>query len=137
MDRGSQRVDRLGTLLKVLGVIVLVGAAIYLYKATYAQYSSITHENTSATLVGLVILGTLLLVGGHFVRKRRGVSGSPSGHGPTAGGAPKHDAPIPAVPGPDAVLVDRLQQLDTLRQSGALSDEEFAAAKAKLLAGGG
>ena len=32
-------------------------------------------------------------------------------------------------------MADQLQQLATLRQQGALSDEEFTAAKAKLLGG--
>jgi hypothetical protein len=32
-------------------------------------------------------------------------------------------------------MVDQLQQIATLHQQGALSDEEFTAAKAKLLGG--
>jgi hypothetical protein len=32
-------------------------------------------------------------------------------------------------------MMDQLSQLATLHQQGALTDEEFAAAKAKLLAG--
>ncbi|WP_305093624.1 SHOCT domain-containing protein [Prescottella sp. R16] len=40
--------------------------------------------------------------------------------------------PAPAPAGDD--LVGKLQQLQQLRDSGALSDDEFAAAKAKLLA---
>ncbi len=39
----------------------------------------------------------------------------------------------PAAPGPSAA--DQLGQLSTLHQQGALSDEEFAAAKAKILGG--
>lgn len=41
-------------------------------------------------------------------------------------------APEPAA-GPS--MVDQLNQLTTLHQQGALTDEEFAAAKAKLLGG--
>lgn len=41
-------------------------------------------------------------------------------------------APAPG-PGPQDDLVGRLQQLGQLRQDGLLSDEEFAAATAKLL----
>jgi len=47
-------------------------------------------------------------------------------------------APAPAAPAPapaaDNDLVGRLKQLSDLKQSGALSEEEFDAAKAKLLA---
>jgi hypothetical protein len=42
-------------------------------------------------------------------------------------------APAPAPAGDD--LTAKLQQLATLHTQGVLSDEEFAAAKAKLLAG--
>jgi hypothetical protein len=41
-------------------------------------------------------------------------------------------APAPA-PDPDAALADRLAKLAELHASGALTDAEFAAAKAKLL----
>jgi Short C-terminal domain len=47
-------------------------------------------------------------------------------------------APPPAAPAPAAApagddMVDQLKQLADLKASGALSDEEFNAAKAKLL----
>ena len=42
--------------------------------------------------------------------------------------------PPPAAPAND--LTAQLQQLATLKEQGILSDEEFAAAKAKLLSGG-
>ena len=41
-------------------------------------------------------------------------------------------APAPAAGGPD--LMAQLQQLAKLKEAGALTDEEYAAAKAKLLA---
>lgn len=43
-------------------------------------------------------------------------------------------APAPAQAGSD--LTSRLQQLSQLHDAGVLNDEEFAQAKAKLLAGG-
>jgi len=44
-------------------------------------------------------------------------------------------APVPPQgAGPDSSMMDQLSQLATLHQQGALTDEEFAAAKAKLLA---
>lgn len=47
--------------------------------------------------------------------------------------APPPPEPAPVAPAPD--LTAQLQQLAQLHASGALSDEEFAAAKQKLLAG--
>ena len=39
----------------------------------------------------------------------------------------------PQAAGGEASMMDQLSQLTTLHQQGALTDEEFAAAKAKLL----
>jgi hypothetical protein len=47
---------------------------------------------------------------------------------------PQYAAPAPQAPAQDD-LTAKLQQLATLHTQGVLSDEEFAAAKAKLLAG--
>jgi hypothetical protein len=46
--------------------------------------------------------------------------------------APAPPAPAPA-PAPTSPMIDQLNQLAGLHQQGVLSDEEFAAAKAKLL----
>lgn len=43
----------------------------------------------------------------------------------------QYDAPVEQAPAPD--LTAQLQQLAQLHESGVLSDEEFAAAKQKLL----
>jgi outer membrane murein-binding lipoprotein Lpp len=49
---------------------------------------------------------------------------------------PPQQAPPPqAAPSAAPSMVDQLQQIATLHQQGALSDEEFTAAKAKLLGG--
>ena len=51
--------------------------------------------------------------------------------------APPPAAPPPPAPAPQAAATDlttQLQQLGELHTAGVLSDEEFAAAKAKLLA---
>jgi len=40
----------------------------------------------------------------------------------------------PANAGPDAADLDQIEKLANLHESGALTDEEFASAKAKLLA---
>jgi hypothetical protein len=41
-------------------------------------------------------------------------------------------APAPTTAAPSSDLVEQLQQLSQLREQGVLSDDEFAAAKAKL-----
>ena len=45
-------------------------------------------------------------------------------------------APPPPAAAPANDLTSQLQQLATLEEQGILSDDEFAAAKAKLLSGG-
>jgi hypothetical protein len=45
--------------------------------------------------------------------------------------APAYPPPAPPAPGPS--MADQLQQLAGLRDSGVLTDDEFAAAKAKLI----
>jgi hypothetical protein len=51
----------------------------------------------------------------------------------TAPGAPQAPAPAPAPAAPPVDLADQLRKLATLRDEGILSEEEFAAQKAKLL----
>jgi len=47
---------------------------------------------------------------------------------------PQYQQPPPqAAPAQGSSMLDQLNQLNELRQQGALTDEEFAAAKAKLL----
>jgi outer membrane murein-binding lipoprotein Lpp len=47
---------------------------------------------------------------------------------------PQQQAPPPdAAPGAGPSMADQLQQIASLHQQGVLSDDEFAAAKAKLL----
>ena len=48
--------------------------------------------------------------------------------------AAQQQAPPPPAPAGGEDLVSRLQELASLKQAGVLTDEEFAAAKAKLLA---
>ncbi len=55
--------------------------------------------------------------------------------GVAAGQAAAAPAPAPAASG-GTIDMEQLKQLGELHDSGVLSDEEFAAAKAKVLAGG-
>lgn len=50
--------------------------------------------------------------------------------------APPQQAPPPAAPAGGSSVADQLQQIATLHQQGVLNDDEFAAAKAKILGGG-
>ena len=49
---------------------------------------------------------------------------------------PPQQAPPPAAPAGGPSVADQLQQIAALHQQGVLSDDEFAAAKAKILGGG-
>jgi outer membrane murein-binding lipoprotein Lpp len=50
---------------------------------------------------------------------------------------PQQQAPPPdAAPAAGPSMADQLQQIAALHQQGVLSDDEFAAAKAKILGGG-
>jgi len=48
----------------------------------------------------------------------------------------QQQAPPPAAPAGGPSVADQLQQIAGLHQQGVLSDDEFAAAKAKVLGGG-
>jgi hypothetical protein len=48
---------------------------------------------------------------------------------------PPQQAPPPAAPAGGSSVADQLQQIAALHQQGVLSDDEFAAAKAKILGG--
>jgi|SRR5215468_8389049 len=48
---------------------------------------------------------------------------------------PPQQAPPPAAPAGGPSVADQLQQIAALHQQGVLSDDEFAAAKAKILGG--
>jgi Short C-terminal domain len=48
---------------------------------------------------------------------------------------PPQQAPPPAAPAGGSSVADQLQQIAGLHQQGVLSDDEFAAAKAKILGG--
>jgi hypothetical protein len=49
---------------------------------------------------------------------------------------PPQQAPPPAAPAGGTSVADQLQQIAGLHQQGVLSDDEFTAAKAKILGGG-
>jgi Short C-terminal domain len=72
------------------------------------------------------VVGTAAVVGGHMANKQAAAQAQQAA--PEAAAAP---APEPAAAGPDPV--QQLTQLAALKDSGALTEAEFEAEKAKIL----
>lgn len=70
------------------------------------------------------VVGTAAVVGGHMANKRAAQAEQAAAEAPTA-------APEPAAAAPDPI--EQLTQLAALKDSGALTQEEFDAQKAKIL----
>ena len=69
-----------------------------------------------------------------LARRHRGIRNHPRRHNPDGLGAPTPgDAAVVAAPAQHAGISSELEALAALHQKGALTDGEFAAAKAKLL----
>jgi Short C-terminal domain len=60
----------------------------------------------------------------------------PDQYGQQQYAAPPQQAPPQAAPAAGPSVADQLQQIATLHQQGVLTDDEFGAAKAKILGGG-
>ena len=71
------------------------------------------------------VVGTAAVVGGHMANKQTAQAQQAAPEAPPAA------APEPAAAAPDPV--EQLTQLAALRDSGALTQEEFDAQKAKIL----
>jgi len=78
-----------------------------------------------------VVAGTATAVSNRVSRRQanRWAQQDAAGNGEPA---PGYGEPPPAAPAPDPI--EQLKQLGALREQGILTDEEFAAQKAKLLA---
>lgn len=72
-----------------------------------------------------VVAGTATAVSGRVARRQAAKYDQPEQ-------APQQAAPAPAAPEQDEQIT-KLQELAQLNKQGVLSDEEFAAAKAKVL----
>jgi len=72
------------------------------------------------------VVGTAAVVGGHMANKQAAAQQQ-------AQAAPVEAAPAPAPAAPAADPVAQLTQLAALRDSGALTEAEFEAQKAKIL----
>jgi Short C-terminal domain len=78
-------------------------------------------------------------IGGTFAAGRAmGRRSEEQGQGQQGQGQQAQSSPPPAQPdaGAESSMTDQLNQLTAMHEQGALSDEEFAAAKAKVLGGG-
>jgi putative oligomerization/nucleic acid binding protein len=82
------------------------------------------------------LLRAAVVGGGAYAAGRHMASKSASGEQQAGQAAAQPSSPAPQAAGASAgsPLLDQLNQLDALHQQGALTDSEFAAAKAKLLA---
>jgi membrane protease subunit (stomatin/prohibitin family) len=72
------------------------------------------------------VVGTAAVVGGHMANKQAAAAQEQQ-----AQAAPQEYAPAPAAPAADPVA--QLTQLAALKDSGALTEAEFEAEKAKIL----
>jgi Short C-terminal domain len=75
------------------------------------------------------VVGTAAVVGGHMANKQAQANQAQAAPEPQAAPAPP---PAPAAAAPDPI--EQLTKLAALRDSGALTDAEFEAEKAKVLA---
>jgi hypothetical protein len=76
------------------------------------------------------LMRAAVIGGGAYAAGRHMANKSASAQQEDDQGAP----PASPVPQPAPPMLDQLSQLDALHQHGALTDSEFTAAKAKLLA---
>lgn len=74
------------------------------------------------------VVGTAAVVGGHMANKQ---AQAQAAQAPEPAPEPQY-APTPAAPAPDPI--EQLTKLAALKDSGALTEAEFEAEKAKLLA---
>jgi len=74
------------------------------------------------------VVGTAAVVGGHMANKQAAAQAQQPAEEAPAAPAP---APAPAAAGPDPI--EQLTQLAALKDSGALTEAEFEAQKAKIL----
>jgi Short C-terminal domain len=79
-----------------------------------------------------VVAGTATAVSNRVSRRQAARWGAQEGYGQQAYAEPAYTEP-PAPPPPDPI--EQLKQLGELHRQGVLTDEEFAAQKAKLLGG--
>jgi Short C-terminal domain len=84
-----------------------------------------------------VVAGTATAVSNRVSRRQaeRWSQEADPGYGYAQPAPPPAPAPPPPAAAPGDSLTAELERLATLRQQGVLTDEEFAAAKAKLLGG--
>ena len=72
------------------------------------------------------VVGTAAVVGGHMANKQAAQAQAPAEEAPAAAPVP---TPVAAAPDP----IEQLTQLAALKDSGALTEAEFEAEKAKIL----
>jgi hypothetical protein len=80
-----------------------------------------------------VIAGTATSVSNRVSRRQEGRWAGQEQQQAAAQPQPQAYAPPPPAPAPEADPIERLKELGQLHESGVLTDQEFADAKAKIL----
>jgi hypothetical protein len=81
-----------------------------------------------------VVAGTATTVSNRVSRRQEGRwAAQEQQQQPQQAYAPPPPAPAAAAPAPEADPIERLKELGQLHESGVLTDQEFADAKAKIL----
>lgn len=80
-----------------------------------------------------VVAGTATAVSGRVARRQAARYGEPSPYTPEQQYAPEPQQYAPPAPAEEDDATAQLQKLAALHTQGVLTDEEFAAAKAKIL----
>jgi hypothetical protein len=80
------------------------------------------------------VVGTAAVVGGHMANKQAQAQAAQAQAAQAQQPAPEpQSAPAPAAPAPAPDPIEQLTKLAALKDSGALTQEEFEAQKAKIL----
>ncbi len=87
--------------------------------------------------IGLLLLAALMVLGTEVLRRQAAAEFPDADFGGfgerVRASVPSRGAPQPAAPAAES-KVDQIERLSALKQSGALSEEEFEAAKSEVLA---
>jgi hypothetical protein len=82
-----------------------------------------------------VVAGTATTVSNRVSRRQANKWGQQEAAQAPPEAAPAPAAPVAAAPASSASMLDQLKELGELKTQGVLTEDEFAAQKAKLLAG--
>jgi hypothetical protein len=121
-----------GSASPVLGIVLVVVYFIPAIVAVLGRHRRWLLITLIDVMFGWTVIGWFIALGLLATARRQQPPPPPPDAG--QGGLPTPSAPPPPpAPAPTESRVDQLERLAVLHESGALTDEEFAAEKAKLL----